>query len=66
MEPLKNGARAATPEELLCSLMPQIFGMLKQGKITFELGLNNLVSQRSVCKDNKKAVTMITGPMTTK
>lgn len=38
----------------------QIFGTLGQGKITFELGLSNLVSQKTICKDNKKAHIYIT------
>lgn len=35
--------------------MLQIFGMLKQGSITFVLGLSNIVSQGTVCKCSKKA-----------
>lgn len=31
----------------------------------FGLGLSNLVSQRTVCKDNKKVVIVTTGLMTT-
>lgn len=35
----------------------RISGMLEQGKITFELGPSNLVSQKTICKENKKAHT---------
>ena len=39
--------------------------MLKQGKITSGLGLSILVSQRTVCKEKKKAVIVTKGMMTT-
>lgn len=45
--------------------MPQTFGMFKQGKISFGLGLRQPVSQTSVCKGNKTADSMTTGLMTT-
>lgn len=41
-------------------MTPQSFGKLKQGKITFGLDLSNFVPQRTVCKENKKAVMMTT------
>lgn len=37
------------------------FGMLKWGKTTFGLGLSYIISQRTVCKDNKKADIMTAG-----
>lgn len=42
----------------------QIFGMLKQGKITFGFGLKYTVPQRAICEDNKKANTITRGLMT--
>lgn len=40
----------ANPEELPSYLMPRTFGLLKQGEVSFGLGLSNLVSQTTVCK----------------
>lgn len=38
------------------------FGMLKQSKITFGLGLKcSIESRRTVCKDNRKAAIMNAG-----
>lgn len=57
--------------ELLCQrncltcLIHQIFGILKQGKITFGLVVNNIVSQRTVCQDNKQSVILTCELMTT-
>lgn len=43
------------PEELPCSSYTSKLKMLKkQGKKTFGLGLSNLISQRTIYKDNKK------------
>lgn len=49
----------------LARLMCQIFEMLRQGKIIFGLGLRNVASQETVCKDDNKVVIMTTGPMAT-
>ena len=49
----------------LCILCLNL-GMLKQGNITFGLVLSKLMTQRTICKDNKKAVIMTTRLMTTK
>ena len=46
--------------------MSQTFGMFEHGKMTFRLGLSNLVSQKIACQDNKKAVILTTGLMTTR
>lgn len=49
----------------LARLGPQSFGMLKQSKITFGLGLKcSIESRRTVCKDNRKADVTTTGLMT--
>lgn len=60
MEPLEHGAGAAMPKNCLACFHSQIFGTLEQRKITFGLGPSNLVSQKTICKDNKKAHTYIT------
>lgn len=49
----------------LAHLMLQTLGMLKQGKITSGLGLNSIVSERTDCKDYKKADIMTTRLMAT-
>lgn len=49
-----------TQRNCLARLTPQTFGILKPGKATFALGLSNAVSQRPVCKDDKKADMMAT------
>lgn len=58
---LQNGVKAAIPGDYTASLMPQIFGMLKQGKITFRLALK----QHWSAKDNQKAALMTTRLMAT-
>lgn len=52
MDPLQNGAGAAIPG-LVC-LKPQNYELLKQGKITFELGLMHVYVHSIHCKDNRK------------
>lgn len=42
------------PEELPCSYTSKLKMLKKQGKKTFGLGLSNLISQRTIYKDNKK------------
>lgn len=39
--------------------------MLRQDKVAFGLGLHNLVSQRTVCKDDEKADVMTATLVTT-
>lgn len=39
----------------------QIFGMSEKDKISFGLRLSNLVSQKTICNDDKNAGTMSTG-----
>ena len=46
--------------------IPQVFAVLKPGKITLGWALRNLVLQRTVCKDSKKAVILTTGLMITR
>ena len=53
------------PEKLLCMSYASNLWMLKQGKVTFGLGLSNLTSQKSVCKGDKRADTNAAGLMTT-
>lgn len=49
------------PRNHCAQRMPQISRMLTQGEITRGLGLERLVSQRTVCKDNKEAAVVTTG-----
>lgn len=49
----------------LVPLLPQTFGMLKQGQITLGLGLKqHCVPKKTVCKNNKKADIMTYGYLT--
>ena len=51
---------AALPEGEPCKPCSSTLGRLKQDNITFDRARSFAVSQRTVCKDNKKAVNMTT------
>lgn len=46
------------PEDLPCMSYASSFGRLKRGQNNLWTGPKQPVSQRTVCKDNKKAVMM--------
>lgn len=48
------------PQELPRTSSASTPWMLKQAKVPCRLGLSNIVSQRTVCKDNRNADTMTT------
>ena len=52
-------------ENCFAHLIPQALECFHREKITFGLGLSNLMPQRTVFKDNKIAHIMTTGLMTT-
>lgn len=55
METFQNGGGTAISEGLLYRSCPQAVGMLKQGKLTFALGLNSIVFKITICIANRKA-----------
>lgn len=58
----KMESQSPSQRKCLAHLTPQMFGRFEWGKITFGLGQSNMVFQTTICKANKKADILRTGP----